>query len=135
MKSILINIDVPDLKKGIVFYTQAFDLKIGRKFGDAGVELMGLPAPIYLLEKAEGTLPFPDATEGRSYKRHWSPVHLDFVVMDIENTRESLLSLGAIEEDAVKIKKWGKIAMFRDPFGHGICLIEFLGRGYDEIIN
>ena len=25
--------------------------------------------------------------------------------------------------------------MLADPFGHGICLIEFLGRGYDEIAN
>ena len=25
------------------------------------------------------------------------------------------------------------IAMLADPFGHGICLIEFVGRGYDEI--
>jgi hypothetical protein len=23
--------------------------------------------------------------------------------------------------------------MLADPFGHGICLIRFLGRGYDEI--
>ena len=23
--------------------------------------------------------------------------------------------------------------MLADPFGHGICLIEFVGRGYDEI--
>ena len=23
--------------------------------------------------------------------------------------------------------------MMADPVGHGICLIEFLGRGYDEI--
>ena len=21
-----------------------------------------------------------------------------------------------------------------DPFGHGLCLIQFLGRGYDEIV-
>jgi hypothetical protein len=28
---------------------------------------------------------------------------------------------------------WGKIAMLADPFGHGVCLIQFVGRGYDEI--
>ncbi len=28
---------------------------------------------------------------------------------------------------------WGKIAMLADPFGHGLCLIQFLNRGYDEI--
>jgi hypothetical protein len=25
--------------------------------------------------------------------------------------------------------------MLADPFGHGICLIEFVGRGYDEIAS
>jgi hypothetical protein len=29
--------------------------------------------------------------------------------------------------------RWGRIARMADPFGHGICFIEFLGRGYDEI--
>jgi lactoylglutathione lyase len=28
---------------------------------------------------------------------------------------------------------WGRIAQLADPFGHGLCLIQFLGRGYDEI--
>jgi hypothetical protein len=23
--------------------------------------------------------------------------------------------------------------MLADPFGHGVCLIEFIGKGYDEI--
>lgn len=26
-------------------------------------------------------------------------------------------------------------ALFVDPFGHGFCLIEFTGRGYDEIAS
>jgi hypothetical protein len=26
-----------------------------------------------------------------------------------------------------------RMAIFADPFGHGFCLIEFQGRGYDEI--
>ena len=28
---------------------------------------------------------------------------------------------------------WGKIAVPADPFGHGLCLIEFQNRGYGEI--
>jgi hypothetical protein len=28
---------------------------------------------------------------------------------------------------------WGRIAHMADPFGHGLCLIQFLGCGYDEI--
>ena len=30
-------------------------------------------------------------------------------------------------------RRTGKIAHLADPFGHGVCLVQFLGRGYDEI--
>lgn len=44
-------------------------------------------------------------------------------------------SAGAILEGAVRTYEWGRIAVMADPFGHGFCLIEFLGRGYDEIAS
>jgi catechol 2,3-dioxygenase-like lactoylglutathione lyase family enzyme len=28
---------------------------------------------------------------------------------------------------------WGRLALMADPFGHGFCFVQFLGRGYDEI--
>jgi hypothetical protein len=40
---------------------------------------------------------------------------------------------GARLEGEVRTHKWGRIAVMSDPFGHGFCLIQFLGRGYDEI--
>ena len=27
----------------------------------------------------------------------------------------------------------GRIVQLADPFGHGWCLLQFLGRGYDEL--
>ena len=36
-------------------------------------------------------------------------------------------------ETEIRTTSWGKIVGVSDPFGHGLCLIEFLGRGYDEI--
>jgi hypothetical protein len=33
----------------------------------------------------------------------------------------------------IRTEAWGKIVVLSDPFGHGLCLIEFLGRGYDEV--
>ena len=27
------------------------------------------------------------------------------------------------------------LALMADPFGNGFCLVEFLGRGYDEIVD
>lgn len=133
MKQVLINIDVPDLTAALSFYREGLGLTLGRRFGDAGVELLGLSSPLYLLEKKAGTPPFPNAGSTRSYERHWCPVHLDVIVDDIQLATEKLTTLGAILEIPQKNHVWGKITQFQDPFGNGICLIEFVGRGYDEI--
>ncbi len=129
--SVLINIDVPDLERAIAFYSGAFGLTIKRRFGAGGVELTGWPSPVFLLVKEPGSIGAGD--QERNYARHWTPVHLDVVVDDIEDARARALSAGATAEDEIKVARWGKLALMADPFGHGFCLIEFLGRGYDEI--
>jgi predicted enzyme related to lactoylglutathione lyase len=129
----LINIDVDDLERAAAFYTAAFGLSVGRRFGAAGVELMGAGSPIYLLAKAAGTAASPATGEVRRYARHWTPVHLDFVVADLQAALRAALAAGATLEDEPATHAWGRIAHLADPFGHGACLIEFLGRGYDEI--
>lgn len=134
MSALLINIDVPDMEKAIQFYTTALPLKPGRRFDDEFVELLGLPAPIYLLKKDPGTNPIPGDPQIRTHDRHWWPVHLDIVVEDIETAREKLLAAGAVEEAPVTQKEYGKLSMYRDPFGHGLCLLQFTGRGYDELL-
>ena len=60
-------------------------------------------------------------------------MHLDFVVPDLEAALKAALAAGASLEREPATHKWGKIALLADPFGHGLCLIEFIGRGYDEI--
>ena len=130
---ILINIDVDDLDRAVAFYTALLERKVGRRFGAFGVELAGGAAPIYLLVKAPGTAASPASSERRRYERHWTPVHLDFVVRDLDKAVAAALALGATQDDPVATHAWGRIAHLADPFGHGFCLIQFLGRGYDEI--
>jgi lactoylglutathione lyase len=60
-------------------------------------------------------------------------VHLDVVVEDVEAALTRAIAAGAHAETQVTTAAWGKIGTIADPFGHGLCLIEFLGRGYDEI--
>jgi predicted enzyme related to lactoylglutathione lyase len=129
----LANIDVDDLEEAVRFYEAAFKLKVGRRFGASGVEMLGGPAPIYLLLKAAGTAASSAAAQVRRYDRHWTPVHLDFVVEDIESAVQGALAAGARLEAAISTTGWGKLALMADPFGHGFCFVEFLGRGYDEI--
>ena len=131
---LLINIDVPDIEAGIAFYTTALGLSVGRRFGDDFVELLGRDAPIYLLRKEEGTSIGPAGGDTRRYGRHWTPIHADFVVGDIELARSSALAAGAVQEGETCEAPYGKLAMFADPFGHGFCLIEFNEEGYDAIV-
>lgn len=130
---LLVNIDVGDLNKAVDFYSAAFGLKVRRRFGDLGVELAGGSAAIFLLVKTEGTVATSTTAQKRTYARHWTPVHLDFVVDDIEASVHRAVEVGATLEDPIEEHRWGRIAHLADPFGHGFCLIQFLGRGYDEI--
>ena len=130
--SLLVNIDVDDLEKGTRFYCKGLGLRVGRRF-DGWVELVGAAAPIYLLPKATGTPISPAASGKRDYRRHWTPVHLDFLVSDIKAAVKRALGAGATLERDTKKHAYGHLALLADPFGNGFCLLEFTGRGYDEI--
>ena len=130
---LLINLDVDELDKAVRFYTSALGLKVGRRFGALGVEMLGSSAPIYLLVKSPGTSASDTTSQRRSYRRHWTPVHLDFIVDEIEPAVERAKVAGARLEQPIATHKWGKLALMADPFGHGFCFVQFLSRGYDEI--
>ncbi|MFL5266707.1 MAG: VOC family protein [Stellaceae bacterium] len=131
----LVNIDVDDLPKGVAFYQQAVGLRPGRRFGSLGVEMLGASSAVYLLMKPEGTRPSSNADEMRRYRRHWTPVHLDFVVAELDAAVSRAIDAGARLEGEIQTHEWGRIAHMADPFGHGICFIQFLGNGYDEIAD
>jgi predicted enzyme related to lactoylglutathione lyase len=128
---LLVNVDVPDLAAAVDFYTKAFGLTVTRRFGQDGAELSGFPARLYLLQKPAGSI--GAAANPRRYDRHWTPVHLDVVVDDVEAALARAVAAGAQAETEIRTASWGRIAVLADPFGHGFCLIQFLGRGYDEI--
>lgn len=134
--AVLVNVDVDDLSRAVAFYTQAFGLTVGRRFGAAAVELDGLPAKLYLLANAAGTAAVPgEPRRRRNYSRHWTPVHLDFVVEDVHAALARALDAGAHLDQPLKTRAFGQIAVLSDPFGNGFCLLEFSGRGYDEIAD
>ena len=128
---ILVNVDVPDLRRAVAFYAAAFGLRLARQLGPAVAELSGWPVPLFLLEKPAGTVGAGGSR--RLYERHWTPVHLDVVVPGLDPALARAVAAGATVEQEPRTAAYGRIAVLADPFGHGICLIEFAGRGYDEI--
>jgi lactoylglutathione lyase len=79
---------------------------------------------VYLLAKREGTIPFPGSLETRKYSRHWTPVHLDLVVTDIEIAVARAENAGAKLEGSIRAEGTWREAQMSDPFGHGFCLLE-----------
>jgi lactoylglutathione lyase len=135
MPDLLVNIDVDDLARAVAFYCDGLGLTAGRRFGDGAAEILGASAPIYLLRKEAGSAAFAAGDRRRAYERHWTPVHLDFVVPDIRGALERARAAGARVESGVRTEEWGRIALLSDPFGNGFCLIEFSARGYDAIAS
>ena len=129
--NLLINIDVSDLAKAEAFYAEAFGLRRGRRLGDEVLEMLGAEAPFYLLKKEAGRI--GAANSAREYERHWMPLHIDVVVDDLESALARALRAGALQEGDIREANWGRIVQIADPFGHGWCLLQFVGRGYDEI--
>ncbi|HZH15798.1 MAG TPA: VOC family protein [Archangium sp.] len=128
-------IDVEDLDKAIAFYTQTLGLKLGRRLGSDWAELLGASSPVDLLARPAGSPSSPGAFSVRDYRRHWTPVHLDFTVTDLEAVVQRARAAGATLERDIQEQKWGRMANLADPFGNGFCLLEFRGRGYDELIG
>jgi predicted enzyme related to lactoylglutathione lyase len=130
----LINIDVPDLERAIQFYESAIGLRLSRRlFADTVAEMTGASSPIYLMAKPENSAPIPVSGPGRTYKRHWTPVHLDFVVDNLGKAIEKAEKAGAKLETGPQSFAWGTLATLSDPFGHGLCLLQWSGTGYDEV--
>jgi predicted enzyme related to lactoylglutathione lyase len=134
MIGLLVNLDVEDLERAIEFYRHALGLRLGRRLFDGTVaEMLGASAPIHLLETPPVGPAYAGASHARDYRRHWTPVHLDFVVEDIITAVHTAEGAGASLEGDIQTHRWGRIATLSDPFGHGFCLLQFVGRGYDEI--
>jgi predicted enzyme related to lactoylglutathione lyase len=133
---LLVNIDVDDLPRAERFYRDALGLQLRRRLGNGAVsELVGGSSPVYLLAKPAQSVASATTSAVRDYARHWTPIHLDVVVQDLDAAIQRAVAAGAVLEGAVRAHDWGRIAQLADPFGHGLCLIQFSEVGYDAVAD
>ena len=118
-----VSIDVPDLASAVRFYIEAFRLMLKGEPIKGMVVLQTINLDVYLLEKAGETQACSDSSTQRVYSRHWTPVHLDFIVSNLSSALERAVAAGANHEGGDKGDR-GEIAYYSDPFGNGFCLIE-----------
>lgn len=120
---ISISIDVSNLEKAESFYTEVLDCKKIRYQEPKMLVVSVDNAKIYIQEKVEGTNPAPLSESTRNYKRHWTPVHLDFYCNNLNKLLPKVIKYGGLHEGG-ESGDWGSIAFCSDPFGNGFCLIE-----------
>ena len=126
-------IEVADLERGISFYCDTLGLSLKRRLRPSWVELEGANVPIFLLGNRPPIADLGGKKVPRSYERHWTPVHLDFIVSDLDQTIARALEHGASLDREVQDREYGRIANMADPFGNGFDLIEFSPGGYDKL--
>jgi predicted enzyme related to lactoylglutathione lyase len=126
-------IDVADLERGIAFYCDGLGLTLKRRLSPSWVELAGANLPIFLLGNRKPTANLGGTQIRRDFARHWTPVHLDFIVPDMDAAVTRLTALGATLDRAIQLAEYGRMANMADPFGNGFDLIEFSGSGYDAV--
>ena len=122
---LIINIDVPEIGPAVAFYTRALGLTHSRTLDGDTAELTGASATIYLLQKSGGTPAVKTPPIERGYARHWTPVHFDLVVPDVDAAASRALAAGAKQETGHLDWRGSRCLSFSDPFGHGFCFIQF----------
>ena len=58
---------------------------------------------LWLLLKAEGSVAVRDTDISRSYRRHWTPIHLDVLVDDLSEALDRAVTAGAIQEGDIVV--------------------------------
>lgn len=123
--NLLVNIDVPELEPAIVFYSSALGLRLNRILDDDVAELHGATCTLYLLRHPPGSSAVHEGSIARDYVRHWTPVHVDFVVDDLVAAASRAEAAGAKRETAGVAWRGSQCITYSDPFGNGFCLIAF----------
>lgn len=122
MMKVSVSIDVSDLKQAEAFYIEALGCNKVRDQGPDMAVLATENCDIYLQEKAAGSSPLMTDDAVRDYKRHWTPVHLDFLTGNVDEVVEKIIQFGGLHEGG-ESGDWGSIAYCADPFGNGFCVI------------
>lgn len=120
MTKVSICIDVPDLSAAAAFYRDALGCSIQKQQASHSTLSAG-GVTMQLLLKEAGTAATVDGGL-RSYERHWTPVHLDFDVDDLDEAMAGVKRCGGTVE-SVQRADWGGMAICADPFGNGFCLV------------
>jgi predicted enzyme related to lactoylglutathione lyase len=133
MPEVHVYIEIDDLQRGIGFYVDGLGMRVNRRLTERWVELEGAQVPIHLLARPEPEFQTGEHVLRKDFARHWTPVHLDFVVHDLEAAVERAVRAGATVERRVEHPGLWRLAALADPFGNGIDLITDPEAAYEKL--
>ena len=133
MPEVHVYIEIDDLERGIEFYVNGLGLTVKRRLTERWVELAGAQMPIHLLARPEPEFESGEHVLHKDFSRHWTPIHLDFVVEDLEAAVERAVRAGATLERRVDHPGLWQLAALADPFGNGFDLITDPEPAYERL--
>ncbi len=119
-----ICIDVDDVERAVAFYGRGLGLDVVEQHPDWAQVALGAQT-FWIMKIADG----PSGPIARDYRRHWTPVHLDFMVEDIDAAVARALAAGgrldrAIQRQREPSGKGADVANLSDPAGNGVDLVQ-----------
>jgi predicted enzyme related to lactoylglutathione lyase len=126
-------VEVEDTEAGVAFYIAALGLTVRRRLTPRWVELAGASIPIFILGNRSESFDAGGVAIAREFTRHWTPVHLDFVVDELDAWVRRARKAGAVVEREEAYDTF-RMANCSDPFGNGFDLIQMAPGALDSIV-
>lgn len=118
-----VSIDVPVLEQGLRFYREVFGfVETARPFAAMAI-LDANNVTVCIHEKTAGTKSASEGDATRHYDRHWTPVHLDLHVADLDAVLAKVRAEGGTVEMEFRDQGPKPVGFCCDPFGNGFCVI------------
>ena len=118
-----LSIDVPDLARGLRFYGRVFGfVETARPLPTMAI-LDAANLTVCMHEKPAGTSSSPGGADVRRYERHWTPVHIDVHVVDLDAVLAKVRAEGGAIEREFRTEGPRPVAFCSDPFGNGFCVL------------
>jgi len=113
-----ICIDVDDVARAVKFYGRGLGLTVVKQQPDWAQVKLG-EQTFWIMKAPAG----PQGQISRDYRRHWTPVHLDFAVDNIDEAVKRAVEAGGKLEGEIQRSAKGALANLSDPSGNGVDLV------------
>ena len=106
------------MARAVKFYGRGLGLTVVKQQPDWAQVKLG-EQTFWIMKAPAG----PQGQISRDYRRHWTPVHLDFAVDNIDEAVKRAVEAGGKLEGEIQRSAKGALANLSDPSGNGVDLV------------